>query len=73
MHTRADRGDEVEASGAPPRLKVSRGADGALQVRGPADLDPADRKAAVEAAERPVTPDDPRHGALRDVPPVGGA
>ncbi len=73
MHTRSDRGELVQPSGAPPRLKVTRGADGGLKVRGPEDLDPAERKSSIEAAERPVTPDDPRHGPMRDVPPVGGA
>ena len=62
-----DRGSEVQPGGAPPRLKFTRGADGKLQVDEPAE----ERGTATEAAERPVTPDDPRSGPMRDVPPLG--
>jgi hypothetical protein len=70
LHRRADRGEQVQPSGAPPRLKFTRSADGSLQIDDPAS---GERKTAIEAAERPVTHDDPRMGPLRDVPPVGGA
>ena len=64
-----DRGAEVQPGGAPPRLKFKRGADGELKVDEPEE----ERRTAVEASERPVTPDDPRTGPMRDVPPFGPA
>ena len=64
-----DRGADVQPGAAPPRLKFRRGADGQLEVDAPAE----ERRTATEAAERPVTPDDPRTGPMRDVPPVGPA
>ena len=73
LDRRADRTEQMQPSGAPPRLKVSRDAAGGLRLKGEGEPDPEDRKEAVEAAERPVTPDDPRFGPMRDVPPVGGA
>jgi hypothetical protein len=72
LQRRDDRGQLVQPSGAPPRLKISRDGSGKLKVQGPDDLDPADTKETVEAAERPPQPDDPRSGPLRDIPPVGG-
>jgi hypothetical protein len=68
LHKRADRGEQVQPSGAPPRLKFLRGADGQLRV----DEEREETKTAVEAAERPPQPDDPRSGPLRDIPPLGG-
>ena len=68
LQRRADRGNQVQPSGAPPKLKVRRDADGALQVEGP---DEGERKATVEAAERPPTPDDPRGPADRLTPYPG--
>jgi hypothetical protein len=59
LQRRDDRGQLVQPSGAPPRLKVNRDASGKLKVQGPDDLDPAEAKGTVEAAERPPTPDDP--------------
>jgi hypothetical protein len=64
-----DRGAEVQPGGAPPRLKFTRGADGKLEVDEPR----AETHETVESAERPATPDDPRTGPLRNVPPIGGA
>jgi hypothetical protein len=72
LQRRDDRGQLVQPSGAPPRLKVSRDGSGKLKVKGPEDLDPGDVHGTVEAAERPPQPDDPRSGPLRDVPPLGG-
>jgi hypothetical protein len=72
LHRSVDRGEQVQPSGAPPRLKVTRGADGGLRVKGPDDVDHDELRGSVEAAERPPVPDDPRSGPLRDVPPVGG-
>ena len=64
-----DRHAEVQPGGAPPRLKFKRGADGKLEV----DEPPRETTTTTEAAERPTTPDDPRTGPLRDVPPLGPA
>ena len=65
LQRRADRGNQVQPSGAPPKLKVRRDADGGLHVEGP---DEGERKPTVEAAERPPTPDDPRGTSERNVP-----
>lgn len=54
---------------APPKLTFKRDAKGELVV----DEPERELRTAVEAAERPVTPDDPRTGPMRDVPPVGPA
>jgi hypothetical protein len=63
-----DRTADVQPGGAPPRLKFKRAADGKLEVDEPRQ----ETHEAVEPAERPSTPDDPRTGPLRDVPPIGG-
>ena len=65
----ADRGDQVQPGGEPPKLKFTRGADGKVQIVG----DPAKTVETSESAERPPTPDDPRASNMRDVPPFGGA
>ena len=62
-----DRGAEVQPGGAPPRLKFKRTADGKLE----ADEPRRPTREAVEAAERPPTPDDPRPGVMRNIPPFG--
>lgn len=67
LHTRNTREQQVQPGGAPPRVKFKRDASGKLVAEEPE----RELKTAVEAAERPVTPDDPRTGPLRDVPPVG--
>ncbi len=72
LQRRDDRGQLVQPSGAPPRLKIKRDPDGKLKVEGPDDEGPDERRAPVEAAERPPQPDDPRSGPLRDAPPLGG-
>jgi hypothetical protein len=59
LQRRADRGQLEQPSGAPPRVKFKRGADGALEVDDPAARE---RKTATEPAERPPTGDDPRTG-----------
>ena len=64
-----DRGDQVQPGGEPPKLKITRGADGKLKIGGEREAP----KETVEAAERPPTPDDPRPGPFRNVPPFGGA
>jgi hypothetical protein len=69
LQRRADRGDQVQPSGAPPRLKFKRGADGALQVDDP---EAGERKTSTEPAERPPTPDDPRT-APAYFPHLGGS
>jgi hypothetical protein len=58
----------VQPGAAPPKLKFARGLDGQLHVEAGRE----ETHTAVEAAERPAQPDDPRTGPLRDVPPVGG-
>jgi hypothetical protein len=47
---------------------MRRGPDGRLQIVQPE----RELKETTEAAERPPTPDDPRSGPQRDVPPYGG-
>jgi hypothetical protein len=56
-------------SGEVPDGKVvmRRGADGKLQVV----LPERTLTETTEAAEKPATPDDPRSGPMRDVPPYG--
>lgn len=73
LQRRADRGDQVQPSGAPPRLRVSRAADGGLRVHDPDDADREDPQGSVEATEPPPVADDPRRGPLPDGPPPGGA
>ena len=63
----ADRGDQVQPGGEPPKLKVRRGADGKLKV----GEDPDPTVETVESAERPPTPDDPRTGISPFLPPLG--
>ncbi|HEX8122635.1 MAG TPA: hypothetical protein VF549_15355 [Solirubrobacteraceae bacterium] len=59
LHQRNDREELVEpAAGGPlPKLKVRRGADGKLEVEGPADDTPT--HAEVRPDERPAYPDNP--------------
>ena len=74
LQRRADRGEQVQPGSAPPpKLAVRRGPDGKIIVAGPADLDRSTLRTAVEGAERPGQPDDPRSGPMRDVPPIGPA
>lgn len=68
LQARNTRENQVQPGGtAPTKLKFKRDASGKLV----ADEPKPELKTAVEAAERPVTPDDPRTGPMRDVPPVG--
>jgi hypothetical protein len=69
LQRRDSRESQVQPGGEPPRLKFKRGADGKLEVDEPRP----DTHTATEAAERPVTPDDPRTSPFRNIPPVGGA
>lgn len=69
LQSRNTRESQVQPGGAPPGLKFKRDASGNLV----ADEPKQELKTAVEAAERPVTPDDPRSGPMRDIPPVGPA
>ena len=60
-----DRGADVVPGGAPPKLKFKRSAEGELKI----DEPPADAThEAVEAAERPPVPGDPRDSRERNVP-----
>jgi len=64
LQRRADRGDQVQPSGAPPRLKVRRGQDGQVEVEGP-DREPTHPETIAE--ERPPEPSDPRSGHDRRI------
>jgi hypothetical protein len=64
-----DRGADVQPGAAPPRLKFKRAADGKLEVDGPE----RETGTAIEPAERPPTPDDPRIGPGRENPLHGWA
>jgi hypothetical protein len=57
LQRRADRGQLDQPSGAPPRVKFKRGADGGLEVDDP---ERDERQTTTEPAERPPTGDDPR-------------
>jgi hypothetical protein len=63
---RADPGDLLAGRG---KVVMRRGPDGRLQIVRPE----RELTETTEAAERPPTPDDPRSGPQRDVPPYGGA
>jgi hypothetical protein len=59
LHQRNDRGEFVNpAGGAPPRLKIRRGADGKLEVEDPAGKPPSHEETRPD--ERPPHPPDAR-------------
>jgi hypothetical protein len=67
-HERAPREVPAEPFAGPVRVQVRRGPDGRVRIV------PPERglTETTEAAERPPTPDDPRQGPFRNVPPLGG-
>ena len=60
---RAEPG-ELFAAG---KVVMRRGPDGKVEIV----LPERDLRETTEAAEQPPTPDDPRSGPMRDVPPYG--
>ncbi len=69
-YERAPRAVPAEPHDAGPvKLQVRRGADGRPHIVKPE----RDLVETTEAAERPATPDDPRQGPFRAIPPLGGA
>ena len=63
---RADPGELLAGKG---KVVMRRGPDGGSRSCSPQ----RELTETTEAAERPPTPDDPRSGPQRDVPPYGGA
>ncbi len=64
LQRRDSRGQNVQPGGAPPKLKVGRGADGKLKVT-PPEGEPTHTETVGE--ERPPTPDDPRSAYDKNV------
>jgi hypothetical protein len=59
-----DRAPDVQPGSAPPKLKFKRNADGDLKI----DKPEGETHEAIEPAERPPTPEDPRNLQERTAP-----